>query len=64
MRAGGVDWRMNLYGGVAHSFTNPAADGSRREFKVRVRIDTPKELEYYRHGGILPFVLRQLISES
>ena len=25
MRAGGVDWRMNLYGGVAHSFTNPAA---------------------------------------
>lgn len=26
MRAGGVDWRMNLYGGVVHSFTNPAAD--------------------------------------
>ena len=25
MRAGGVDWRMNLYGGAAHSFTNPAA---------------------------------------
>jgi dienelactone hydrolase len=28
MRAGGVDWRMNLYGGAAHSFTNPSADGS------------------------------------
>ncbi|CAO5236055.1 dienelactone hydrolase family protein [Frankia sp. AgKG'84/4] len=28
MREGGVDWRMNLYGGAAHSFTNPAADGS------------------------------------
>ena len=28
MRAGGVDWRMNLYGGAVHSFTNPAADGS------------------------------------
>ncbi|MGF7237773.1 MAG: dienelactone hydrolase family protein [Frankia sp.] len=28
MRDGGVDWRMNLYGGAAHSFTNPAADGS------------------------------------
>lgn len=28
MRAGGVDWRMNLYGGVVHSFTNPAADGT------------------------------------
>jgi dienelactone hydrolase len=26
MRAGGVDWQMNLYGGVVHSFTNPAAD--------------------------------------
>ena len=25
MRAGGVDWRMNLYGGAAHSFTNPRA---------------------------------------
>lgn len=28
MRAGGVDWRMNLYGGSVHSFTNPTADGS------------------------------------
>jgi dienelactone hydrolase len=25
--SGGVDWQMNLYGGVVHSFTNPAADG-------------------------------------
>ncbi len=30
------------------------------EFPVRVRIDTPMEAEYYRHGGILPYVLRQL----
>jgi aconitate hydratase len=30
------------------------------EFKVRVRIDTPDEAEYYRHGGILQYVLRQL----
>jgi len=28
MRAGGVDWRMNLYGNAVHSFTNPAADGT------------------------------------
>lgn len=28
MRAAGVDWRMNLYGGAVHSFTNPTADGS------------------------------------
>jgi aconitate hydratase len=32
-----------------------------RQFDVRVRIDTPKEADYYRHGGILPYVLRQLI---
>ncbi|MDQ1370458.1 MAG: aconitate hydratase, partial [Acidimicrobiaceae bacterium] len=31
-----------------------------REFRVQLRIDTPKEEEYYRHGGILPYVLRQL----
>ena len=31
---------------------------------VRVRIDTPIEVDYYVHGGILPFVLRQLISQS
>ena len=31
-----------------------------REFNVRVRIDTPKEMEYYRHGGILHYVLRHL----
>jgi aconitase A len=35
-------------------------DGKPRQFTVRVRIDTPKEREYYRHGGILQFVLRQL----
>jgi aconitate hydratase len=29
-------------------------------FEVRLRIDTPKEADYYRHGGILPYVLRQL----
>ncbi|MFZ0032854.1 MAG: aconitate hydratase AcnA [Candidatus Cybelea sp.] len=34
------------------------------EFDVRLRIDTPNEAEYYRHGGILQFVLRQLISAS
>jgi aconitase A len=35
-------------------------DGKPRQFNVRVRIDTPKEREYYRHGGILQYVLRQL----
>jgi aconitate hydratase len=36
------------------------ADG--RSFEVRVRIDTPMEVEYYRHGGILQYVLRQLLA--
>jgi aconitate hydratase len=35
-------------------------DGFERIFQVAVRIDTPQELEYFRHGGILPYVLRQL----
>ena len=39
-----------------------AADGNRRSFAVDVRIDTPDELSYYRHGGILPYVLRQLVN--
>jgi aconitate hydratase len=35
-------------------------DGARTTFSARVRIDTPMEAEYYRHGGILQYVLRQL----
>jgi aconitate hydratase len=35
-----------------------------KEFEARVRIDTPKEAEYFRHGGILPFVLRQLLGRG
>lgn len=40
------------------------ADGSRREVAVILRIDTPIEVDYYRHGGILPFVLRQLLAAA
>ncbi|WP_026195436.1 aconitate hydratase AcnA [Mariprofundus ferrooxydans] len=43
--------------------TATAADGSVKSFTVDVRIDTPKEVEYYRHGGILHYVLRQLAAE-
>jgi aconitate hydratase len=38
-----------------------ADDGKATEFKVICRIDTPAELDYYRHGGILEYVLRQLL---
>jgi aconitate hydratase len=40
-----------------------AADGRVREFTAAVRIDTPEELTAYRHGGILPYVLRRLASQ-
>jgi len=40
--------------------TATAEDGSVKSFTVDVRIDTPKEVEYYQHGGILQYVLRQL----
>ena len=37
-------------------------DGSRQTVTVTLRIDTPIEVDYYKHGGILPFVLRQLLA--
>ena len=39
-----------------------ADDGKTNEFKVICRIDTPAELDYYKHGGILEYVLRQLLA--
>jgi aconitate hydratase len=39
-------------------------DGSTREFTVTVRIDTPEELLAFKHGGILPYVVRQLVGRS
>ena len=38
-----------------------AASGARVEFDAVVRIDTPGEAGYYRHGGIMPYVLRSLL---
>ena len=37
-------------------------NGETKEVKVLLRIDTPIEVDYYKHGGILPFVLRQLLA--
>ena len=39
-------------------------DGKIKEFKVTSRIDTPAEIDYYSHGGILEYVLRQLLTEK
>jgi aconitase A len=53
---------VGLERGAAKSVTVIArsGDGKSRQFQVRLRIDTPKELDYYQHGGILHYVLRQL----
>ncbi len=40
-----------------------AGDGTVKEFNALVRIDTPQEIEYYEHGGILQYVLRQLATK-
>jgi aconitate hydratase len=39
-------------------------DGQTEGVPVTLRIDTPIEIEYYRHGGILPYMLRQLIAHA
>jgi aconitate hydratase len=39
------------------------SDGSRQEVPLLCRIDTPVEVDYYRHGGILPYVLRALMTD-
>jgi aconitate hydratase len=50
---------VGVENGEAHEVTVRADD---KEFRARVRLDTPREREYLRHGGILPFVLRRLLS--
>ena len=39
-----------------------AADGTSQTFSLTARIDTPEELVAFRHGGILPYVVRQLVA--
>ena len=48
-----------LENGEAREVTVRADD---KEFRATVRLDTPREREYLRHGGILPFVLRRLLA--
>ncbi|HXE42661.1 MAG TPA: hypothetical protein VN516_06515 [Candidatus Baltobacteraceae bacterium] len=40
------------------------ANGQTENVSLRCRIDTPIEIDYYQHGGILPFVLRQLVAKA
>ena len=47
--------------GDARATVRASSDGgAEKRFEVQVRVDTPQEAEYYRNGGILPYVLRQL----
>jgi aconitate hydratase len=77
--AEGVSWKsLNLTGAESVTIRNVAAllprqvvsvdiaypDGAKRSFEAKVRIDTENELDYYKHGGILHYVLRSLASGS
>jgi aconitate hydratase len=63
---------IGLSDAVASAFANgrtltvraTSEDGTTLEFQAIARIDTPQELQYYIHGGILQYVLRQLLAES
>ena len=55
---GGVDDTLQPRATLTAKAT--ASDGSVKTFSVRARIDTPEELQYFRNGGILPYVLRNL----
>ena len=50
--------------GMTMTLTITSADGSKREVPVKCRVDTVEEVDYYRNGGILPYVLRNLLKGS
>jgi aconitate hydratase len=53
--------KEGLAGGRDVAVKARRADGTEQSFIVTLRIDTPQEIHYYQHGGILPYVLRQMI---
>jgi aconitate hydratase len=55
----GLDAGLTPHGKLSVKATS--ADGSSKSFDVVARIDTPEEMRYYTNGGILPYVLRQLV---
>ena len=58
LESGDVSPRMDV------QLTINREDGTTHETTLTLRIDTPIEIEYYKNGGILPFVLRQLIGRT
>ncbi len=60
-RVSGV--KAGVDGSRKATVTATAADGTSKTFEVVVRIDTPREADYFRNGGILPYVLRQVAGQ-
>jgi aconitate hydratase len=56
--------RDAISGAKSAKVTAVAEDGTSKEFEVVVRVDTPQEAEYFRHGGILQYVLRQVAATA
>jgi aconitate hydratase len=57
--------RPALLNGKRQATVRAVADnGAETTFAVDVRVDTPQEVEYYRFGGILPYVLRQVAAQA
>jgi len=57
----GIDENLKPQQDVTLTITRK--DGSKQQVPLLLRIDTPIEVDYYRHGGILPYVLRELVSK-
>ena len=57
-------WQSKFAGGRQVQVRAQGADGAVNEFSALVRIDTPQEILYYEHGGILQYVLRQLLASK
>jgi aconitate hydratase len=56
----GIRGALNSVAGRQATVRAVHVDGAAIEFTVKVRVDTPQEVEYFRAGGILPYVLEQL----
>lgn len=54
----------DLKPGKTMTIVAASANGSKKTFTARCRIDTPNEIDYYKHEGILPYVLRSLLNSS
>ncbi len=60
----GQQLTLEIKGKDGPSSAKATAGREKRSVPVKLRIDTPIEIDYYKHGGILPFVLRQLLARK